>query len=224
MNRHLQEAARRAGITLSGSLIAVARGERAHIGRRLVDADHWVHADVIDGSYRGQPGVGLDELRELTTAFGPRLDVHLMVDDLPGTIDALPAGIGRLTLQCRATDDIGALVRRGRERAASVWLAVDTTEEGAVAAAVAGPADGILIMLLPPGRPGHIADLARLDAARSHTTGHAPLGVDGGVTTALIPVLRNAGVRYAVAGRALLGRDPQTHPRAADLASERERT
>jgi pentose-5-phosphate-3-epimerase len=59
-------------------------------------------------------------------------------------------------------------------------------------------------MLTPPGQPGHIADLDRLTTVRM-LAGLAPVGVDGGVTEASLPVVAAAGAAYAVAGRALFG-------------------
>ncbi|MDQ4501279.1 hypothetical protein [Sinomonas sp. ASV322] len=204
VNTALEDCARDAGIVLSGSVIAVPRARRAALVERLLAGRHWVHADVIAGSYLGQEGVLAGEIPALAAAAGPRLDIHLMVDELKAAIDALPRGIGRVTIQCPPGGELGDLVDQARGKAPSVWIALDDPSPTTVARALAAEADGILAMLTPPGQPGYAADLGRLGRIRGAIGARVPLGVDGGVNEALIEQLKAAGVVYAVAGRALV--------------------
>ncbi|MEN8707736.1 MAG: hypothetical protein ABF306_16500 [Nocardioides marinisabuli] len=192
-------------LTLAGSVIAVPAADRLRHARSLTEQGHWVHADRIEGSYRGQAGVGLDEVHELAGLPDVRLDVHLMVDDLEADLAALPEwGIARVTLQCDGRDDVVDLVRRSRRLAPEVWLAVHD-EPLALARLREADADGLLVMLTPPGRPGHLADLDRLRLVESARGRGWPAGVDGGVTDEGLERISAAGARYAVAGRALAG-------------------
>lgn len=211
LNRGLENAARDAGVLLAGSLIAAPRARRRAVARELVGCGHWAHADVIGGSYRGQEGVALEDLGPLAEEAGPRLDVHLMVDDLAAAIGALPPGTGRVTIQCPSAGGLAGHVARARRRAREVWASIDTRSAGQAEQALHSGADGIVVMLTPPGQPGHRADPSRLEDARARIPGRFPLGADGGVTLPLIARLRQAGVVYAVAGRALLA-----HPMAQD--------
>jgi pentose-5-phosphate-3-epimerase len=206
MNAQLETRAADAGIILSGSLIAVSSDRRPATAGALVDAGHWIHADVIDGRYLGQPGVDIADIHHIAEAHASCLDVHLMVDDLAAAISALPTGLGRITLQSPPLDDVAHLLRAARERAAAVWIALSTLAPESSRFLRDSGADGVLLMLTPPGQAGRKADLSKLAAAASVTAAGLPLGVDGGVNQHCVGDLRDATVSYAVAGRGLLGR------------------
>lgn len=195
-------------LTLAGSVIAVPTADRLRHARSLTEQGHWVHADRIEGSFRGQAGVSLEEVQELVEIPGVRLDVHLMVDDREGDLDSLPArGLTRVTLHCDDRDDrhdIVELVRRGRHVAPEVWLAVHDGPLALTRLRDSG-ADGLLVMLTPPGQPGHVADLDQLEVVTAASGGGLPAGVDGGVTDDGLGRISASGARYAVVGRALAG-------------------
>lgn len=191
------------GMTLSGSVIAVPPEQRSNHAAQLTANGHWVHADRIEGSYRGQAGVSLPEIREFANVPDIRLDVHLMVDDILGDLGKLPGhGIGRVTLQGDGRDDLAELVSRAREHASEVWLAIHTGSMQVTELRETG-ADGVLVMLTPPGQQGHQADLDQLSLVRAVRHHHWPVGVDGGVTAAILDPINGAGAGYAVAGRSL---------------------
>ncbi|MGB3685722.1 MAG: hypothetical protein WA991_07870 [Ornithinimicrobium sp.] len=191
------------GVTLSGSVIAVPTGQRTDHARLLTAEGHWVHADRIEGSYRGQAGVSLPEIRGFANLPDIRLDVHLMVDDILSDLDKLPGhGIDRVTLQSDGRDDLTELVSRAREHASEVWLALHTGSIQVTDLRETG-ADGVLVMLTPPGQPGHQADLNQLSLVRVACHHDWPVGVDGGVTAANLDPINEAGAVYAVAGRSL---------------------
>ena len=192
-------------VTLAGSVIAVPTADRLSHAGSLTEQGHWVHADRIEGSFRGQVGVSLAEVHELAAIPGVRLDVHLMVDDIEGDLVGLPErGITRVTLQCDARDDVADLVRRSRCLASEVWLAVHD-EPLALTRLRESNADGLLVMLTPPGKPGHRADLDRLQLVTATSGRGWPVGVDGGVTDDVLARISGSGARFAVAGRALAG-------------------
>ena len=194
-------------VTLSGSVIALPPGGRMDHARTLTARGHWVHADRIEGSFRGQAGVSLEEVHELARVPDIRLDVHLMVDDLEAELSALPGhGIARLTLQCDGRDDLAHLVGLTRGHAHEVWLAVHEAAMGSTRLQESG-ADGVLVMLTQPGQPGQVADLGRLPLVRATCDAGWPVGVDGGVTDANLDDIVRSGARYAVVGRALTPSD-----------------
>ena len=204
-----------AGVTLAGSVIAQPAGRRLDLARSLAVTGHWVHADRIEGSYRGQAGVTTEEVSELAQIPDIRLDVHLMVDN-PGTelADLPRRGISRITLQCDyLTDlhdlhdydlvDLVDLVTAGRSYANEVWLAVHHSAVDTSRLKKSG-ADGVLVMLTPPGQPGHRADLDQLSLVQTACAYGLPVGVDGGVTDSNLGPIAASGARYAVVGRALI--------------------
>ena len=204
MTRSLSAHAAALDVTLSGSVIALPPDRRMDHARSLTAKGHWVHADRIEGSFRGQAGVSLEELRQLARIPDIRLDVHLMVDDLWAALPGLPShGIARLTLQSDDSDDLAPLVRRSRSHAREVWLAVHEAAMGRTQLRESG-ADGVLVMLTPPGQPGHQADLDRLALVEATCAHGWPAGVDGGVTEDNLDRIGERGARYAVVGRALV--------------------
>ncbi|WP_175417224.1 hypothetical protein [Arthrobacter sp. 24S4-2] len=204
VNTELEDKAQQAGIILSGSLIAVPAHQRQSLADRLLGAGHWVHADMIAGRYLGQEGVQAEEIDRLATQAGLRLDVHLMVDDLAEAINGIPHGIGRITIQYPAAGGLEAAEEQARAKAQSVWIALDNPSPASLQQALDNRPDGLLAMLTPPGMPGHSADVRRLDALLESPRGLPPLGVDGGVNAKNFELLRDAGIVYAVAGRALV--------------------
>lgn len=205
--------ARELGVTLAGSLLAAPVDHRVTVARRLVRSGHWVHADVIEGSFRGQPGLARDELRRLEPVADV-LDVHLMVDDPAAAIALLPVAPRRLTIQVRALARAERLLRRARACAAQVWLAVETVAEPDLEELRRLGPDGVLVMLTPPGAEGCAADLNRLLAVQGIRGAQLAVGVDGGVTAQNLPLAAAAGVTYAVSGRHLLGERHQELSRA----------
>ena len=195
-----------AGIALAGSVIAAPPGGRAAFAEFLDRRGLWVHADVIDGTYRGQPGVTAQELRGFVRTAGTRLDVHLMVDDPAAALAGLSGRIARVTVQVDGLDgnDVTSLVRSGRDQADEVWLATHAAEPAPWLLVTQAGADGLLVLLTPPGRPGHCADLDRLSLVRGASTERVPVGVDGGARPDNLNAIASAGARYVVAGRALL--------------------
>ena len=190
------------GVTLAGSVIAVPLVRRTDVARSLTATGHWVHADRIEGSYRGQAGVSVAEVHDLARIPGVRLDVHLMVDDPSAALPGLPGRISRISLQCDGLDDLADLVCRSRAYAGQVWLAVHRGAADASRLEQSG-ADGVLVLLTPPGQPGHRADLDRLSLVQAAYARGLPVGVDGGVTRANLDHISAAGARYAVVGRGI---------------------
>lgn len=190
------------GVTLAGSVIAVPPVRRTDVARSLTATGHWVHADRIDGSYRGQAGVSAGEVRDLAAIPGVRLDLHLMVDDPTAELPGLSGRISRISLQCDGLNDLADLVRLSRAHAEEVWLAVHRGTADASRLKHSGT-DGVLVLLTPPGQPGHRADLDQLMLVRSACARGLPVGVDGGVTAANLDHISAAGARYAVVGRGM---------------------
>ena len=206
-------AARAAGLTLSASLLAAPSHSRVEAARAAWKGGAWAHADVIDGRFGAREALGIRDIRSLTAHGGGPVDVHLMVDDPAAWCERMPH-VQRITVQLHADLSIGEVVAAARERAAEFWWAIDagyaTGDALTAVLATAGPADGILVMLTPPGRAGAELDPSRLDDVRRARAHHPLVGVDGGVTEPALASIRDAGAGYVVCGRALF--DPPSHP------------
>lgn len=202
--------ARAADAAVAGSLVAVPVAQRAVLKALLRQHNLWIHVDRIGGAYAGQPGASVAELHHLAETDAERLDVHLMVDDPATELTTLPRRVARVHLQCDSRQPgIDRLVLHARHYAAEVWLAVHAQDEHVDWSRLIGlEVDGVLVMLTPPGQPGHAANLIRLDAVRGACRHHLPVGVDGGVTIANIDQILTAGARHIVIGRGLIEAAP----------------
>ncbi|WP_183086250.1 hypothetical protein [Mycetocola tolaasinivorans] len=206
--------ARALGIVLSPSLIAIAPESREALARVRASSGEWVHADIIEGRYRGQPGIGWEELARLARIPGVRLDVHLMVDDLAEALARVPRGVSRITIQADFHPAAFRWVAAARHRAEEVWMAWDGGGELSIDPDWVRLTDGVLMMLTPPGRAGYAAELQRISGyplRADHGEGGGVRGVDGGVLPAHFGALAGHGVRYVVMGRAYadLGSEPR---------------
>lgn len=206
MARGLLTKASAADAGVAGSLVAVPPPDRAQLNALLRQDNLWVHLDRIDGAYAGQPGVSGPELHHLAE----RLDVHLMVDDPAAELNALPRRVARVHLQCDSRQPgLDRLVRHARRHATEVWLGVHAHDQDVDWPRVRDlEVDGVLVMLTPPGQPGHTADLNRLDAVRGARRHDVRVGVDGGVTIDNIDQVLADGARHIVIGRGLLEAAP----------------
>lgn len=207
MKASLIELAHGLEVELSGSVLAVAAERRCEITAELSRSGLWTHTDFMAGRFRGQPGLEVDEIRAVATVQGSRIDAHLMCEDVAPVVDSLTAelpgatSIKRVTIHAYDTPSYEqALVYR--DAFAELWVSVDPTvwvPEPELLKRI----DGLIVMLTPPGQPGHAADLTRLETVR-FAAQHTGVGVDGGVSEANLSEIAAAGARYAVAGRALL--------------------
>ncbi|SFU10506.1 Pentose-5-phosphate-3-epimerase [Arthrobacter sp. ov118] len=214
----LTELAQEHHVLLSGSLLAVLKDDRAAAARYLAHRGHWVHADVIEGSFRGQPGLSLAELEPLAPV-AKVLDIHLMVDDPVETIKNLPIIPRRLTVQLRNLASAPEILRLARALSCEIWIAVEELAPGDIDALKALDLDGVLVMLTPPGSAGHIADLDRLNSVRAANNADLSVGVDGGVNAENLPTTASAGIRYAVSGRAFFQELRQELPHVGSVTT-----
>ena len=219
MSRDLAARTRSAGVILSPSLLALPDTERHRLTRERARLGEWVHADVIAGSFLGQPGISLAEIDDLASIPDVLLDVHLMVDDPVDVISRLPPTIARITVQIPPSlIDIRAVLELVRGRGAEAWIGVNGERSDGVTVEVLRSANGVLVMLTPPGQPGHQADLSRLSlVAESLGMTDGPVGVDGGVNRSNLNAIIDAGCTYVVVGRAfdhreVMGRDAERDP------------
>lgn len=173
-----------------------------------------VQIDVADGILGIPKNFAVPSLveRELQ---GVRLDIHLMVRDAQGAVEQwrkiTPA---RLTIHCEALDDPRPLLARIAEARAERGLALGPDTGTERVEPFLSDVDLLLFVSVPPGRSGQPFDPRTLVRVREVRKRHPRLdiGVDGGVTAALVPRLLEAGVTIICAASAIFD---AADPRAA---------
>lgn len=177
--------------------------ERARILRTL--APPWVQVDVADGMFGIPKNVAYPALAE-RELVGLRLDIHLMVQDVSAAVSAWGAITpGRMTVHCEVLDDPAAALADIRSRGSFRGLALGPeTLPDRVAPHLRGT-DFLLFVAVPPGRSGQAFDTRILERIRAVRAGNPSLdiGVDGGVTAALVPKIKKAGATTICAASAM---------------------
>jgi pentose-5-phosphate-3-epimerase len=208
-------------VTLAGSVISVPGNARGPAARQLHSDGSWTHLDVIDGPYGDRPSVTIEQIEQIVAQRSGPVDVHLMVGDIPAWIARLPLSLDRITVQISLSEYLTGVapswVSAARMLAAEVWVAVDPLAETEIPLAdltLGSPprgTDGVLVMLVPPGRVGYVMDEQRLEFVQ-HIGASAgfPVGVDGGVNVTNLERIAALGVTYAVSGRGLFESDTQS--------------
>lgn len=189
---------------LAGSLLAAPNDQQLRYAQLLTEANAWVHVDLIDAAYPAGAGVRPEILDDLVQ-LGCRLDLHLLLDDPLTSLDAvLRYRPHRITVQCEdlfpdAVADIANLTRKCHAARSQLWIGIAPTTDPDTVGSLLDRADGTLIMLSDPGRPGAVRQPAMIN--RLYRIRAQELAVDGGVTEEIFPDLRQARVSHTVIGR-----------------------
>ncbi|MBN2386865.1 MAG: ribulose-phosphate 3-epimerase [Anaerolineales bacterium] len=186
----------------------------------------WIHVDVMDGHFVPNLTMGPFIVEACRRATSLPIDVHLMVSN-PGQLlePFARAGASHLTVHVEVCEDLPGTLKTIESLGclAGVTLNPDTPAERLRPAL---PLAGlVLVMTVDPGYSGQefmpevlskVVEVRRmLDEAGST----AWLEVDGGISSATIPQVREAGAKAFVAGQAIF-----RHPAgiAAGIRSLRE--
>ncbi|MCL6636523.1 MAG: ribulose-phosphate 3-epimerase [Alicyclobacillus sp.] len=173
----------------------------------------WIHVDVMDGQFVPNLTMGPLVVAALRRRFDCHLDVHLMVQRPEGLLAAFAeSGASTLTVHAEATPHVHRALQQIRALGVQAGLALNPGTGLDVIDGVADELDLLLVMTVNPGfggQPflrGQLRKVqqarAKLDALGRHDV---PIEVDGGITTATMPLVVAAGARICVAGSAVFG-------------------
>ena len=168
----------------------------------------WLHIDVMDGQFVPPVSFGdvvLKSIRPVTEMF---LDVHLMVTEPDRFIDDYAkAGADMFTVHAEACTHLDRTLQHIHESGMKAGVALNPATGLQVLDYVLDKVDMVLIMTVNPGYGGQkyipsmtakIRDLRRkLDDAGYPDL---PIEVDGGINSATIDTVLDAGASVSVAG------------------------
>lgn len=183
-----------------------------------------VQVDVSDGIFGYPKNFAIPAIisREFAGLhFEIYLDIHLMVHDAAAAIrEWAVIHPARLTVHWETLRDPAHTLAEIRKRGIAPGLALGPDVLPEQAEAHFGGIELLLFVAVPPGRSGQQFDRRVLERVRAVRTAHPLLdiGVDGGVTAALIPELLAAGATTLCVASAIVG-DPD--PAAAYRALKR---
>lgn len=178
--------------------VAAEADRLARAGLQLV---HWDHTD---GDYAAAGGFTAVEAEAVTLRTGLFAEGHLMVRCPLREIDAWTGFCVRVAVHA-GTIDWRAAVDRIRSRGIRAAVAV---AGGEPVPELDHDVD-VLVMSITPGQAGSTFRPAALETVATLATGRRNVGLDGGVTRAILPPAQQAGATWLVSGTDLTGaRDP----------------
>jgi ribulose-phosphate 3-epimerase len=175
-----------------------------------------IHIDVMDGHFVPPITMGpliVSALRELASAHGALLDVHLMIERPERqVVEFTRAGADSITIHAEATPHLDYVLAEIRDAGAAASLAVCPSTPVALYAEVADAIDMALCMTVNPGWGGQQfieASIGKLERLAPLLADGVALEVDGGIDVATAQRCATAGAGVFVAGTAVLGsKDP----------------
>ncbi len=193
---------------------SILSADFSHLGEQLslvenASAD-WIHVDIMDGHFVPNMSMGRKALEACKRVTTLPLDVHLMVDEPENFIEwYAESGADRLTVHVEATPNIHRGLQRIRELGCKVGIALNPGTPATALDAVLHLVDLVLVMTVNPGfgaqkfLPETIPKIRKIRRKLDQINPQALIQVDGGISSATIGSVIEAGAQVFVAGNAV---------------------
>ena len=180
----------------------------------------YLHLDVMDGAFVPSISFGMPVIKSLREITDKVFDVHMMVEE-PGRYveDMRRCGADLITVHAEACTHLDRVVNQIKEGGMRAGVAVNPATPLSVLDPILGELDMVLIMTVNPGFGGQkfipytmekIRSLRRILTERGLA---ADIQVDGGISSANVREVLEAGANVFVAGSAVFGEDPGARTR-----------
>ena len=180
----------------------------------------YLHLDVMDGAFVPSISFGMPVIKSLREITDKVFDVHMMVEE-PGRYveDMCRCGADLITVHAEACTHLDRVVNQIKEGGMRAGVAVNPATPLSVLDPILGELDMVLIMTVNPGFGGQkfipytmekIRSLRRILTERGLA---ADIQVDGGISSANVREVLEAGANVFVAGSAVFGEDPGARTR-----------
>lgn len=176
----------------------------------LLDAGmRTVHVDVMDAHFVPNLTVGVDwaaAVAERVHAAGGIVDVHLMVDRPAQMVRAFAPAADAISVHLEADPHPHRRLGEIRDLGCAAGLAINPGTPVEAVAPLAGDVDYVNVLAVDPGFAGQSfieATPDRVARLVGMLPDDVPVEVDGGVGTATLPTVRDAGARLFVAASAV---------------------
>jgi len=193
---------------------SILSADFTRLGQQIAECEaagsDWIHVDVMDGHFVPNLTMGPFIVAACRRATTLPLDVHLMIENPGRLIEAFArAGASHLTVHVEACPDLPGTLRMIRSLGCQPGVTLNPETPASSLKQALPLADGVLVLTVHPGYSGQafipevvpkVAEVRRmLDAAGSP----AWLEVDGGISTATLASVREAGATAYVAAHAV---------------------
>lgn len=199
-------------IYVSPSLLAADTANLAADIKRVTDAGaHYLHWDVMDGSFVPNLGFGPFIIQALRPHSKLIFDVHLMINEPIRYIDEfVKAGSDIITVHLEACRDLDATLAAIRAKEVRVGLSISPDTPVEAILPHVHKVDMVLIMTVYPGHGGQAMIPEMLEKVRtirryaeSQGLTKLDIEVDGGIKPENVHLATEAGANVIVAGSAV---------------------
>lgn len=167
----------------------------------------WLHVDVMDGHFVPNLTIGPVVLRSIRKCTRLPLDVHLMIEEPLGCLEAFrEAGADALTVHIEACQDVTRTLQAIRKLGCQAGISLRPKTSAEKIFPFLGELDLVLVMTVEPGFGGQRfmpQMLEKVKAVRSRFQGR--ISVDGGIDPQTAPPAIQNGANVLVAGTAIFG-------------------
>ena len=171
---------------------------------------NWFHIDIMDGHFVPNMSMGrlaVEACRRITQL---PLDVHLMVKEPENFVEIYAnAGADHITVHVEASLNIHRLLQKIKQLGCKVGITLNPGTPASSIDAVLHMVDLVLVMTVNPGYGGQeflpetLTKIMDIRQKLDQVNPTALIEVDGGISTATLPKVIDAGAQVFVAGNAI---------------------
>jgi len=209
---------------------SILSADFTRLGEQLAECEaagaDWIHVDVMDGHFVPNLTMGPFIVAACRRVTSLPIDVHLMVEAPEGLLEPFArAGASHLTVHVEACPQVERTMKMIRSLGCQAGVTLNPETPAEALRSALPLADGVLVLTVHPGYSGQaflpevLPKIAALRGMLDTAGSPAWLEVDGGISTATLPLVRRAGADAFVAAHAVFD-DPEGI--AAGIASLRK--
>src|SRR5574341_411966 len=169
-----------------------------------------LHVDVMDGHFVPNITIGPPVVKSIRKVTRLPLDVHLMITDPERLIPAfVEAGADQISVHQEVCAHLDGTLRMIQARGVAAGVVINPATPVTTLEDALGLADFVLVMSVNPGFGGQpfiprsVDKVRALDRRRRELGLQFAIEIDGGITTANVAEVVQAGCDWVVAGSAI---------------------
>ena len=193
---------------------SILSADFTRLGEQIAEAESagadWIHVDVMDGHFVPNLTMGPFVVEACRRATSLPLDVHLMIERPENLLEAFAqAGASSLIVHVETCPDIGATLKTIRSLGCKAGVTLNPATPASAIEPVLDLVDQVLVLTVHPGYSGKVfmpevvSKVAEIRRRLDEIHSPAWLEVDGGISTATISMVREAGAEAFVSASAI---------------------